>query len=100
MQLMAWCWGLSVQDITPELAQQLGLSPKEKGVVVSGVEPASPAAQAGLHPGDVVKEVNRQSIQDLNDYNQALEKVKKSESVLLLIKRGGGTLYVLLKSVS
>jgi len=96
----ATAWGLSVQDITPELAQQLGLSPKEKGVVISGVEPASPAAQAGLHPGDVVKEVNRQSIQDLNDYNQALEKVKKSESVLLLIKRGSGTLYVVLKSVS
>jgi len=96
----ATTWGLSVQEITPDLAQQLGLNPKEKGVVISGVEPASPAAQAGLRPGDLIKEVNHQSIQDLNDYNQALEKVKKSESMLLLIKRGSGALYVVLKSAS
>ena len=96
----ATAWGLSVQDITPELAQQLGLNPDEQGVVISGVDPGSPAGEAGLRTGDVVKEVNRQEIHSLNDYNQALEKAKQDKSLLFVIKRGGGTLYVVLKSVS
>ena len=93
-------WGMTVEDITPELAQQLGLNPGEKGVVVSSVEPGSPAAEAGLQPGDVVKEVNRQPIQNTNGYSMVLEKVKEGENVLLLIKRGSGTLYLVLKSSS
>ena len=93
-------WGMTVEDITPELAQQLGLNPGEKGVVVSGVEPGSPAAEAGVQPGDVVKEVNRQPIQNTNGYSMVLEKVKEGENVLLLIKRGSGTLYLVLKSSS
>ena len=96
----ATTWGLTVQDITPELAQQLGLRPDEQGVIISDVQAETPAAEAGLHRGDVVKEVNHQGIHNLNEYNQALEKVKKSESMLLLIKRGSGTLYVVLKSAS
>ena len=96
----ATAWGLSVQDITPELAQQLGLNPDEQGVVISGVAPGSPAGEAGLRAGDVVKEVNRQEIQNLNDYNQAIEKARQDKSLLFVIKRGGGTLYVVLKSVS
>ena len=93
-------WGLTVQDITPDLAQQLGLNPDEQGVVISGVYPGSPAGEAGLSTGDVVKEVNRQEIQNLNDYNQALEKAKQDKSLLLVIKRGGSTHFVVLKSVS
>lgn len=96
----ATAWGLSVQDITPELAQQLGLNPDEQGVVISGVDPGSPAGEAGLRTGDVVKEVNRQEIHNLNEYNQAIEKAKQDKSLLFVIKRGGGTLYVVIKSVS
>lgn len=93
-------WGLTVQELTPELAQHLGLDPKERGVVVSAVEPGSPADEVKLRSGDVIKEVNRQRIRDLDDYNDALKKVKKSEGMLLLIKRGRGTFYVILKSSS
>jgi serine protease Do len=93
-------WGLTVQDITPDLAQQLGLNPDEQGVVISGVSPGSPAGEAGLSTGDVVKEVNRQEIHNLNDYNQALEKAKQDKSLLLVIKRDGSTHFVVLKSVS
>ena len=93
-------WGLTVQDITPDLAQQLGLNPGEKGVVISGVEPGSPAVEAGLRPSDVVKEVNRQEIHNLNDYNLSIEKAKQDKSLLLAIKRGGSTHFVVLKSVS
>jgi serine protease Do len=93
-------WGLTAQDLTPELAQLLGLNPNERGVVISGLEPGSAAAEAELLPGDVVKEVDRQSIENLNDYNQAMVKAENSNSLLLLIKRDGVTLYVVLKNVS
>ncbi len=93
-------WGLTVQDITPDLAQQLGLNPGEKGVVISGVEPGSPSGEAGLRTGGVVKEVNRKEIHNLNDYNQAIEKAQQDKSLLFVIKRGGSTHFVVLKSVS
>jgi len=64
------------------------------------VDPGSPAGEAGLRTGDVVKEVNRQEIHNLNDYNQALEKAKQDKSLLLVIKQGGSTHFVVLKSVS
>jgi len=96
----ATSWGLSVQDITPELAQQLGLNPDEQGVVIAGADPGSPAEEAGLHAGDVIKEVNHQPIQNTRDYNVVLEKVKQGENLLLLVKRDSGTHYVVLKSNS
>jgi len=91
-------WGLTVQNLTPELAQRFDWDPTEQGVVIASVQPGSPAAEARLRPGDLVKEVNRQKIQNLKDYNQALQKVKKGESLLLLIKRGDRTFYVALKA--
>jgi len=93
-------WGLAVQDLTSELAQRLGLNPGERGVIISSVEPGSPAQEAGLRPGDMVKEVNRQVIQDLRGYNQILAKVKKSEGLLLLVKRHRATSYVFLRPIT
>jgi len=92
----AGAWGLTVQEITPDLARHLGLNLDEKGVVISGVKPGSPAADAGLRPGDIIKEVDRKEIKDLADYNKAIRKSTKSGGVLLLIKRGEGTLFVVL----
>jgi serine protease Do len=90
-------WGLTVQEITPDLARRLGLNPDEEGVVISGVKPGSSAADAGLRPGDIVKEVDRKKIKDVDDYNRAIQKATKSGGVLLLVKRGDGTLFVVLK---
>lgn len=90
-------WGLTVQNLTPELAKQFGWDTDERGVMISDVEPGSPAQDARLRAGDVIKEVNRQKIQNLRDYKQAIEKVKKSDSLLLLVKRGENTFYVALK---
>lgn len=91
-------WGMTVEDITPELAQQMGLSPDEQGVLISDVQPGSSAAEAGLQAGDVIKEVNRQPVQNRADYKEALANVKQGEGLLLLIKRGSGSFYVALKS--
>ena len=89
-------WGMSVQELTPQLAQQLGLEPGTTGVVISNVDEGGPAAAAGLRPGDLITEVNRTAIKNLNDYQQALQKVKKGENLLLLIKRAGGAFYTVL----
>jgi serine protease Do len=91
-------WGLTVQNLTPELAQRFEWDQTEQGVVISNVQPGSPAADVKLRPGDLIKEINRQKIQNLKDYNQALQKAKKGESLLLLIKRGERTFYVALKA--
>jgi serine protease Do len=93
-------WGMAVQELTPQLAQQLGLEPVATGVVISNIKDGSPAAEAGLQPGDLISEVNRTAIKNLNDYQQALKQVKNGENLLLLIKRGGGALYVVLTPVS
>ena len=89
-------WGMRVQELTPQLAHQLGLEPGTTGVVISEVNNGSPAAAAGLRPGDLITEVNREAIKNLNDYRQALQKVKKGENLLLLIKRAGGSFYTVL----
>jgi serine protease Do len=91
-------WGFTVQNLTPELAKRFDWDEKEHGVVISSVQPGGPAAEAKLRPGDLVKEVNRQKIQNLKDYNNALQKTKKGETLLLLIKRGDRTFYVALKA--
>jgi serine protease Do len=85
--------GLTVQEVTPELRKHLGLE-EEEGVVISGVQPGGPAAEAGLRRSDVILEVNRHSIEGLDEYRSALRKAKGAESVLFLIRRGPGTLYV------
>jgi serine protease Do len=93
-------WGMMVQALTPQLAQQLGLEPGTTGVVISDINESSPAAEAGLRPGDLITEVNRTTIKSLNDYQQALKKVKNGENLLLLVKRGSGAFYAVLTAPS
>jgi serine protease Do len=89
-------WGITVQELTPQLAQQLGLDPGTSGVVISDIAEGSPAADAGLRSGDLITEVNHEGINNLNDYQQALKQVKKNTNLLLLVKRGSGAFYAVL----
>jgi serine protease Do len=91
-------WGITVQNITSELAQKFGLDEKEAGVVVTEVASGTPAEEARLRPGDVIKEVNRQKIQNVRDWKQITDKMQKGEPLLLLIKRSGNTFYVAIKA--
>jgi len=85
--------GVSVQNLTPQIARELGLK-KSNGVVVTGVEPGSAAAEAMIQTGDVILEVNRKPIMNVNDFVQKIEKAKSNESLLLLIEREQNTLFV------
>jgi serine protease Do len=94
----AGAWGLTVQNITPELAERFGWPKNEYGVVVSDIQPGSPAAEAKLRQGDLIQEVNRRKVKNLREYNLAVSAAKKEESLLLLIKRGEHTFWVTLKA--
>jgi serine protease Do len=86
--------GVTVETLTPDAAQQLKLAPQTKGVVVQEVSPASRAADAGLKPGDVIQEVNHQSVRGVNDFKQAVNSASKDKPMLLLVNREGTTLFL------
>jgi S1-C subfamily serine protease len=85
--------GLTVQPLTPDDAAQLGLSRGTHGLVVASVDPAGPAAEAGIQSGDVIVEVNRQSVATAEDLRAALRK-SNSRPALVLVNRGGQTHFV------
>jgi serine protease Do len=86
-------WGLQLHNINPQIAHQFLLK-ADQGVVVVGVEPGSPAHEAGIRQGDVIVEVNRQTVKSVNDIMENLEKSKDKEHLLLLVQRQNGKFYV------
>jgi serine protease Do len=86
--------GLRVQDLSPEIAEQLGLD-DTRGVVVTGVEPGSAAAEAGLRRGDVILEVNQQAVGDTAAFAGAVGDGGKG--ALLLVRRGNAEVFVAVK---
>jgi serine protease Do len=87
-------FGMRVQDLTSDLADQLGIE-DATGVVVSAVDPTGPARRAGIRRGDVIVEVDQQDVQDTDDLQERL--AAADESALLLIRRGESQLYVPIK---
>ena len=85
--------GISVEPLTPEIAQQLQLKPGTTGVVVDSVDPTGPAVEAGIQRGDVIQEVNRQPVRSADDLRAAVEK-SGTKPVLLLLNRRGETIYL------
>jgi serine protease Do len=85
--------GMDVRPITPELARQLNLRTPD-GVIVFSVDEDSPASEAGLQRGDVIREVNRQRVRNLADFEKATKDVKDGDRVTVLLQRGPQSLYV------
>jgi serine protease Do len=90
--------GLVVMDLSREIIRQLGFNKEEKGVVVVKVEPGSPADEAEIKKGDIIKEINRREIENLATYNSVLKSLNEQESLLLFINRSGKRFYVILKT--
>jgi len=86
--------GIQVENLSAEIAQQLQLPASIRGVLVSSVDPSSSAAEAGLERGDVIQEVNRKPVRNIEQYRQALAGADK-QPVLLLINRGGTTHFLI-----
>jgi serine protease Do len=88
--------GLQVQNLTGSLDQQLGLPAGTTGVVVTQVDPSSTAAIAGVQNGDVIEEINRKPVHNVQEYQQALA-AAGDQPVLLLLDRGGSMLYTVVQ---
>ncbi len=88
--------GLSIQTLTPDIAQQLGYG-NDKGAVVANVAGGSPADDAGLQRGDLIKEVNRVPVRTAQDFEEAIRGAKSGDALALLVRRGDATFFVPLK---
>ena len=86
-------YGLEVDPLTPDLARRLRARTRT-GVVVAGVDPAGPASEAGIQPGDVIVSVNRAKVTDGDELKAALERTPAGRPALLLIERRGEPAYV------
>jgi len=84
--------GITVQNLTPDVARRLRLK-AETGVVVTRVESGSPAANAGIQTGDVIREVNRKAVKDADDLVQKIDQARDQNSILLLVQRGQNSMF-------
>jgi serine protease Do len=64
------------------------------------VEPGGPAADAGLRRGDIILEVNRQVVKDVDAYRKAVKAAGKAKSVLFLVRRGDNTIFLAVRPSS
>ncbi len=87
--------GLTVQTLTPQLAEQFDARPGE-GVVVTEVHPGSIAAMAGIETGSIILQVNREPVSSAADFRRAIKQAASEKRVLLLVRKGGMQRYVAL----
>ena len=90
-------FGLNLSDLTPDVAQQLGLQPGTEGALVQGVQPGSPAAQAGLQRGDVILQINRQPVSSAQGAARLLRDLGPGQSAFVLLSRRGQRVFLTLR---
>ena len=87
-------FGIGVSNLTPEIARRLNLR-ETQGVVVTGVQPNSQGEDKGIRTRDIIKEINHQSITTVDEYKDAIQKVKKGDTVSMFIKRANSGFFVI-----
>jgi serine protease Do len=90
-------FGLSLGEVTPDVASQLRLPAGARGVLVENVEPFTPAASAGIKRGDVILEVNREAVTSSRDASRLLRSIGSGQPVFLLLWRQGTQQFVELR---
>jgi serine protease Do len=88
--------GMEIDNLTADLAKQLGYSSKEEGVVIIKVKPGSPAALVGLRPGFLIQAVNHRKVSSVSDLNDVISQVE-NKRVLLLVRQGNMTRFYSVK---
>ncbi|UVK43169.1 DegQ family serine endoprotease [Mesorhizobium sp. AR07] len=88
--------GLGLMDITPDVRQEMNLAANQHGALVASVNPDKPASASGIQPGDIIVAVNQAPVKTARQVTQAIAQAGKSgrKSVLLLVERDGGQIYV------
>jgi len=87
-------FGIGVSNLTPEIAHRLNLR-ETQGVVVTGVQPKSQGEDKGIKTRDIIKEINHQPINTVDEYMDAIQKVKKGDTVSMFIKRANSGFFVI-----
>jgi len=85
--------GVAISDLTPDIIEHLQLPAKTTGVIVADVQEGSPAAEAGLKVGDVIQQIDRKSVNNVDDFRNDIAE-HKAGPVLLLVSRDGHTMFV------
>lgn len=88
--------GLSLQDLSRELAERLGYK-ADQGVLVAGVSPGSVADDAGIKPGHLIEELNRQRVHNLKELQRVLKKSEDKKQLLLRVRAGEYSRYIVLR---
>jgi serine protease Do len=86
-------WGVALENLNAELRDQLQLPSEVKGVVVTDVQPGSPADNAGISRGDVILEVNRKPVQTADDVKRELGNVPSGKDAMVLVWANGGSSF-------
>ncbi len=83
---------MELAGLSPDLRKSFQIKDNVKGVVVSSVDPNSPAAEKGLRPGDVIQEVNQVAVSDPKDVSGQIDAAKKAgkKTALLLVTNAQG----------
>jgi len=89
--------GLQLSELNPDVAAQLGLE-KTTGLVIAGVKPGSPASNAGLEDGMVIRKVGNKSVATLEDFTAAMKDVNLKDGILLLVQAGQASQFVVVKA--
>lgn len=89
--------GVQIQNLSGELAEQLGYSDRVQGVVITSVESDSLAEQNGLREGEVIERVNQTRVTSVEEFNAAMKSVDLEKGLLLLVRRGEATRFLAIK---
>ena len=90
--------GLTVRDVSPEALREYGIRRQESGgVIVTAVEPMSPAAVAGIEAGDIITEAGGRPILGKKDFDKVLQSGDQGRGILLILLRGGQRTVAILK---
>ena len=89
-------YGLVVQNITPEIAHHLNLKDR-RGVIVTDIQPGSPAEIADLRAGDIIAEINKKPVRNVADFKELMKKATLKDGIVMLVKRENVTFYGVMK---
>ncbi len=90
-------FGLVVQNLTPEIARSLNVK-DTKGVIVTDIQQGSPADEADVRAGDVIREINRKPIRNVDDFRELVSKARPKDGVVMLVRRENMTFYAVMRN--
>jgi serine protease Do len=89
--------GVEVENLTPDMAKQLGYTMQDEGVVITKIKPGTAFAMAGLRPGVLIQAIEHKKISNVNDFNDAINAIGNKSRILVLVRQGNVTRFYSIK---